>query len=91
MQNHTLNEFDIISRIKAISSQQHDVALGIGDDCALVTLPFANNKEQWQLAITCDTMNVNVHFFENISPVDLAYRAVAVNISDLAAMAATPR
>ncbi len=62
-----------------------DVNIGIGDDCALITIP-----ERQQLAITTDTLVAGIHFLDNVSPEDLAYKSLAVNLSDLAAMGADP-
>jgi thiamine-monophosphate kinase len=59
--------------------------LGIGDDCALVSVP--SDK---QLAISADTLVENVHFPADTAPFDIGYKALAVNVSDLAAMGATP-
>ncbi len=62
-----------------------DVILGIGDDAAVVTVP-----EKQQLVVATDTLVAGVHFPENTSPEDIGYKALAVNLSDLAAMGATP-
>ena len=64
---------------------RRDVKLSIGDDCALVQP--AENKS---IAISCDTLVENVHFFPDIPPQALGYKALAVNLSDLAAMGAEP-
>ena len=57
----------------------------MGDDCAITSIPTG-----YQLAITTDTLVEGTHFLPSISPADLAYKSVAVNLSDLAAMGATP-
>lgn len=81
-----MQEFELINRyFKGRGITRRDVNLGIGDDCALVSLP-ANT----QLAVTTDTMVSGVHFFEDIAPRALGHRAIAVNLSDLAAMGAEP-
>lgn len=81
-----MKEFDLI---KNYFSEQvikrKDVVLGIGDDCALV-MPVDNQ----QLAITTDTLVAGVHFPENTQPKAIGYKALAVNLSDLAAMGAEP-
>ncbi len=59
--------------------------LGIGDDCALMRF-----KPQERVAITTDTMNEGVHFFKGTDPYLLGYKALLVNLSDLAAMGACP-
>lgn len=81
-----MGEFDLIKRYFQQEILVDDsVQLSIGDDCALVSVP-----EDYQLAIT-DTMVENTHFLPIISPEDLAYKAVATNLSDLAAMGAQPK
>ncbi|MDM8562265.1 AIR synthase related protein [Candidatus Marithioploca araucensis] len=55
--------------------------LGIGDDAALSSVP-----EGMQLAIAIDTLVEGVHFPKNSSPEDIGYKALAVNLSDMAAM-----
>ncbi|WP_198264240.1 thiamine-phosphate kinase [sulfur-oxidizing endosymbiont of Gigantopelta aegis] len=62
-----------------------DVILGIGDDCAIVA-----PRKQSQLAVSIDTLISGVHFPHNTSPDAIAYKALAVNLSDLAAMGADP-
>ena len=82
-----MGEFDLIKRYFQPQILVDDsVQLSIGDDCALVSVP-----ENYQLAITTDTMVENTHFLPTISPEDLAYKAVATNLSDLAAMGAQPK
>jgi thiamine-monophosphate kinase len=61
------------------------VALGIGDDCALLLPPAGQ-----QLATTVDTLVSEVHFFADADPEGVGHKALAVNLSDLAAMGATP-
>lgn len=80
-------EFDLIRRHflrsdKALSAQ---VALGIGDDCALLQ-PAPGH----QLAISTDMLVQGRHFFPDVDPVALGHKALAVNLSDLAAMGARP-
>lgn len=82
----TLNEFDIIhAYFEKQSNSRSDVTLGIGDDAAIVSVPLNH-----ELAITTDTLVSGVHFPVNTSPYDVGYKALAVNLSDLAAMGATP-
>lgn len=82
-----IGEFDLIKRYFQQQTQIDDsVQLAIGDDCALVSVP-----ENYQLAITTDTMVENTHFLPSISPEDLAYKAIATNLSDLASMGAQPK
>ncbi len=78
-------EFSLIDRFFRRPTLRQDVALGIGDDAALLVSP--NGR---QLAITADTLVENIHFFADVPPADLGHKALAVNLSDLAAMGATP-
>lgn len=78
-------EFDLIARIRARATRRADVALGIGDDAALLRVPAGQ-----ALAVSCDTLNVGVHFPPDTAPADVGWKALAVNLSDLAAMAAQP-
>ena len=80
-----MSEFDLIKRYFLRKSLQNDVILSVGDDCAITSIPTG-----YQLAITTDTLVEGTHFLPSISPADLAYKSVAVNLSDLAAMGATP-
>ena len=81
-----LGEFELINKyFKFATSQREDVSLGIGDDCALLDVPCDQ-----QLAITADTLVSGVHFSKNTNPQSIGYKALAVNLSDLAAMGATP-
>lgn len=82
----TLNEFELIKQFFAnATSRRTDVALGIGDDCALVTTPNHHH-----LAITTDTLIADVHFPLSTAAEDIGYKSLAANLSDLAAMGATP-
>ncbi|TDK20648.1 thiamine-phosphate kinase [Luteimonas aestuarii] len=78
-------EFDLIARIRARAPTRHDVVLGIGDDAALLQVP-----EGRQLVVAMDTLNSGVHFPEGTAPVDIGWKSLAVNLSDLAAMGARP-
>jgi thiamine-monophosphate kinase len=62
-----------------------DVVLGIGDDAALLRPPSG-----FDIAMTTDSLVENVHFLPGSPPRSLGHRALAVNLSDLAAMGATP-
>jgi len=82
----TLGEFDIIEHFfKKQPIMRDDVILGPGDDCALVEIP-----PNQQLAITMDTLVAGVHFPHTTCAYDIGYKSLAVNLSDLAAMGATP-
>ncbi|MDH5710951.1 MAG: thiamine-phosphate kinase [Gammaproteobacteria bacterium] len=80
-----VTEFSLIKQYFTFDSEREDVILGVGDDCALLAPPA--NK---QLAVTVDTLVAGVHFPLNTSPADIAYKSLAVSLSDLAAMAAEP-
>jgi thiamine-monophosphate kinase len=81
-----LNEFSLIDRFFKRQPVNKDVTrLGIGDDCALLSIPAG-----YELAITTDTMVENVHFFADCDPFDLGHKLLAVNLSDLASMGAKP-
>lgn len=81
-----MKEFEIIkSYFLSRSYQRRDVQLGIGDDCALTTVP-----EGQQLVTTTDTLAEDVHFPKNTSGRAVAHKALSVNLSDLAAMGAEP-
>lgn len=60
--------------------------IGVGDDAAVVNVPSG-----MQLAVSVDTMVEGVHFFPSVAPADLAYKLLAVNLSDMAAMGAEPK
>lgn len=81
----SLAEFDLISRIRARVRQRGDVVLGIGDDAALLQVPPGH-----ELVVTADTLNAGVHFPVATAPADIGWKALAVNLSDLAAMGAKP-
>jgi len=76
-------EFDLIARIRDRAGSRADVALGIGDDAAV--LQPAPDR---QLVVTSDVLNVGVHFDAADAPADIGWKALAVNLSDLAAMGA---
>ncbi|MCI8211667.1 thiamine monophosphate kinase [Pseudomonas sp. S25] len=83
-----MGEFELIRNYFAAApcaQAGEGVALGIGDDCALLTLPPGE-----QLAISTDTLVVGVHFPDVCDPFLLGQRALGVSASDLAAMGATP-
>lgn len=77
-------EFDIIKKYFTQGTTNTD--LGIGDDAALIS-PSAG----CQLAISTDSSVVGTHFFSHAEPYDIGWKSLAVNISDMAAMGATPK
>lgn len=81
-----MNEFDIIqSFFNKQIIQRNDVVLGIGDDGAIVKV-----TPDQEIVITTDTLVEKVHFGTDTPAYDIGYKSLAVNLSDLAAMGATP-
>jgi thiamine-monophosphate kinase len=79
-----LGEIELIANYLAPLAT-HPGALGLKDDAALLTgLPASG------LVVTADGLVAGVHFFEDDDPGDVAYKALAVNVSDLAAKGARP-
>ena len=79
-------EFRLIDRIRERTAQgREDVKLGIGDDAAVVAPPVGQ-----ELAIAIDTMVEGVHFLHGTAAADIGWKSLAVNLSDLAAMGASP-
>lgn len=78
------SEFDIINRYFLRSA--HNASLGIGDDAALISC-----QPDTDLAISVDTLVASHHFFPDVEPRSLGHKVLAVNLSDMAAMGATPR
>jgi thiamine-monophosphate kinase len=85
----SLGEFDLISRYftrgPVRSPGSHGVVLGIGDDAALLQVPPGA-----ELVAAVDTIVAGRHFLERTDAHSIGHRALAVNLSDLAAMGATP-
>jgi len=81
-------EFELIARhfARPVADPASNVVLGVGDDCALLRA-----SEGCELAVSTDTLVAGVHFFPDAAPARLGHKALAVNLSDLAAMGATPR
>jgi len=71
-----------------LNEVRDDVVLGIGDDAAI--LDIAKQHQHQQLVQSVDTLVSGVHFPVETSPHDIAYKALAVNLSDMAAMGAEP-
>ena len=81
-----LTEFQLIERyFRSCGAQRADVALGLGDDAALLTPPPGR-----LLVAATDTIVEGVHFPPGSPPASIGHRALAVNLSDLAAMGACP-
>lgn len=89
-----MGEFDLIRRYFAqpaarlwggVAAPPPSLVLGIGDDCALLA-----PEPGQQLAISSDMLVQDRHFFADVDPCTLGHKALAVNLSDLAAMGAAP-
>jgi len=78
------SEFEVIARF--FTRPARTAVLGVGDDCALVRVPA-----DLELVVTTDMLVEGTHFLPESDPTKLGHKALAVNISDLAAMGADPR
>ena len=83
MANNKSSEFDLIAR--HFTRPAGNAVLGVGDDCALVDV--SNGMD---LAVSTDTMVSGTHFFPDVDPENLGHKALAVNLSDIAAMGGLP-
>ncbi len=77
-----MTEFELIARYFTHPVHERQ---GVGDDCALIDVGDRT------LAITTDLLAEHVHFFSGVDPASLGHKALAVNLSDLAAAGARPR
>lgn len=81
-----ISEFELIQHFfNQEKTSRSDVIQGIGDDAAVLQPPIGQ-----QLVVTTDTLVAGQHFPKNAAPADIGYKALAVNLSDLAAMGAEP-
>ncbi|NGY03481.1 thiamine-phosphate kinase [Solimonas terrae] len=81
-----MDEFSLIRRWFAeLTPPGEGIALGIGDDCALLVPPPGA-----QLAISTDTLIAGRHFPQETTAADIGWKSLAVSLSDLAAMGAQP-
>jgi len=80
-----LSEFELIAQYFTRSQHREDVRLGVGDDAALLRLPAGN-----ELALCVDALVAGRHFPFNTAAEAIGHKALAVNLSDLAAMGAEP-
>ncbi len=78
-------EFQIIDRYFTHSPFGEWTSQGVGDDCAIIDTGLE------RIAVTTDMMAVGTHFLPDCPAWDIGYKALAVNLSDLAAAGATPR
>lgn len=82
-----MDEFEIIRRYFSTGfAERGDVLLGVGDDGAMTQLPDGE-----QLVTVTDTLVADTHFPQGMDADAIAHRALAANLSDLAAMGARPR
>ena len=81
-----MDEFELIRRFFQCQERGDGVLIGIGDDGAVVA-PAADRK----LVAVVDTLVAGVHYPAGFPASDIGYRALAVNLSDVAAMGGTPR
>ena len=79
-----MGEFDLIQRFFTRPTPR--AVLGVGDDCALLQA-----RPGMQTAISCDMLVEGRHFFADVDPKSLGHKALAVNLSDLAACGAQPQ
>jgi thiamine-monophosphate kinase len=80
------DEFSLIERYFTWANPPKSVTQSVGDDAAILNLP----QKQQQLVVSVDTLISGVHFPKDTAPHAIAYKALAVNLSDLAAMGAEP-
>jgi thiamine-monophosphate kinase len=78
-----MGEFELIERFFTRPARRN--ALGVGDDCALLS-----PAPGMQLAVSCDMLLEGRHFLPTVDPFKLGHKALAVNLSDLAACGAKP-
>ena len=82
-----MGEFELIERyFAAVGASRSDVVLGVGDDAAVLRLPAGD-----ELIACTDTLVEGRHFPAGFAALDVGWRSLAVNLSDLAAMGAEPR
>jgi thiamine-monophosphate kinase len=87
MTDSSLGEFELIARLTSDLKSREDVRLGIGDDCAV--MEFGGDQ---LLLATCDSQVEGIHFtLQTSSPEQIGRKALAINLSDIAAMGGVPR
>ncbi|MCV2526135.1 MAG: thiamine-phosphate kinase [Candidatus Lightella neohaematopini] len=84
---NVINEFYIINRFFKKKINDNCIKLGIGDDCALLSV----DSNKYFIAISTNSLVSGIHFLPNTNPSDLGYKIVVVNISDIMAMGAKPK
>jgi thiamine-monophosphate kinase len=81
-----LGEFDIIRHYFSRDRDGSGVVVGVGDDGAVLAA-----TPGMELVVVVDTLVQGIHYPDELAAADIAYRAVAVNLSDIAAMGGQPR
>jgi thiamine-monophosphate kinase len=84
--NQRVNEFEAIARFFSRAPRAESVHRGVGDDAALLA-----PSPGCELAVSVDMLVAGRHFLADVDPEKLGHKTLAVNLSDLAAMGATPR
>jgi thiamine-monophosphate kinase len=81
------SEFELINKyFQHITHEDPSVKCGIGDDAAIVKIP-----QGMELVLSMDTLLEDTHFPAETDPYDVGYKALAINLSDMAAMGAEPK
>jgi len=81
------SEFELIDKyFKNLTDDDPSVQCGIGDDAAVIQIP-----RNMEIVVSIDTLLEETHFPADTHPSDIAYKALAVNLSDMAAMGAVPK
>jgi len=86
MKQKPIGEFEFIDQLTAHLSKGSKVKIGAGDDAAVLE----RDRKTYSL-LTCDVLVENIHFTKKTSPFKLGHKAMAVNISDIAAMGGLAR
>jgi thiamine-monophosphate kinase len=84
--NRAVNEFELIARFFSRPTRAESVRMGGGDDAALLA-----PSPGCELVASVDMLVAGRHFFADVDPEKLGHKTLAVNLSDMAAMGATPR
>lgn len=92
MRLNDIGEMPLLARLlQRESSSRSDQILGPGDDCAALSLELFRDKHAKHILVTTDTMVEGRHFtLETITPYELGWKLLAVNLSDIAAMGGIP-
>ena len=81
------SEFELIKKyFQNLTDEDSSIQCGIGDDAAIVKIP-----RDMDVVLSTDTLLENTHFPAGADPFDIGYKALAVNLSDIAAMGAVPK